>query len=138
MPSRTSKASAGAPLNDSELQANVIGNFCTYLERYALGIDGIFSAGIAPLAARNIAQTLNQDESTIDFAAIVEPPELVAAALVHYLESHKRPMVPSKHYDAFVSANAEADDEARSAAIAAAVGKLPKNNLTICVRLFRL
>lgn len=81
----------GAPLNDSELQINIIENFCTYLERYALGIDGIFSQAVAEPLGRNIATLLNQDPKTIDFQQVVEPPELVAAALVYYLEQYVRP-----------------------------------------------
>jgi CRP-like cAMP-binding protein len=128
----------GAPLNDSELQLNVIENFCTYLERYALGIDGIFSQAVSEQIARNIAQMLNQDSKTIDFQAIVEPPELVAAALLQYLESHKKTMIPSKNYDAFIAANSEAKNEKRIERLRDAVVGLPAANRAICGRLIRL
>jgi CRP-like cAMP-binding protein len=128
----------GAPLNDSELQLNVIENFCTYLERYALGIDGIFSQAVSEQIARNIAQMLNQDTKTIDFQAIVEPPELVAAALLQYLESHKKTMIPSKNYDVFVSANSEIKNEKRIERLRDAVVGLPAANRSICGRLIRL
>jgi len=136
VPSRTKQH--GAPLNDAALQLNVIDNFCTYLERYALGIEHIFEHEIDAALARKIATTMNQPDDEIDFADVDYAPDMVAAALRAYLEAHKRAVLPAGNYQAFVDANAEEDDDARKSSLCAAVAALDDEHRAMLLRIVRL